>query len=403
MVRAGTVDEIKAAGHKVVPVGDAPVLVMFHAGEFHAVDNRCPHMGFPLHQGDIQDGLLDCHWHHARFDITSGATLDPLADDVACYRVHVEDGMVFIDSTRPSCDPRAHALERLGRGLDENIRLVMAKSTIELEVGGVPTSAELGAGVRFGAKENARGWLSGLTILSAMANVLDDLAPEDRPRALTQALAWISAECEGQPPRRPLPGLHKTRRDPDGLKTWLRETVEVRDADGAERILRTLVEEHGPRAALDGVLACCTDHRYSDGGHTLDFSIKCAELAELLGDKADAALMFTALVPQFTALVPQLISMARLEETSAWRRPVDVAALVAEAVGGATGRSLRGGEGRTAPRRRGSACRSAARRGASARARRDSAPARRRRPTRCARRRGHHGGDATHPSLRHRE
>ena len=106
----------------------------------------------------------------------------------------------------------------------------------------------------------------------------------------------------------------------------MRETIEVRDADGAARILRTLAEEHGPRAALDGILACCTDHRYGDGGHTLDFAVKCAELAEFLSGDADAAVMFTA-------LVPQLVSMARLEETSAWRRPVDLTALVADAAG----------------------------------------------------------------------
>ena len=324
MVRAGTVDEIKAAGHRVVPVGNATVLVMFHEGEFHAVDNRCPHMGFPLHRGDIHDGLLDCHWHHARFDITSGATLDPWADDVDCYRVHVEAGAVFVDPNRPTRDPRAHGLQRLERGLNENIRLVVAKSTVELEAGGVPASEAVAISARFGAKEHEQGWRSGLTILSAMANVLDDLAPEDRARGLTKSLAWIATECEGQPPRRPLPGLHETRRGPAGLRTWLRETIEVRDADGAERILRTLAEDHGPRAALDAVLACCTDHRYCDGGHTLDFAVKCAELAEFLNADGDAALMFTA-------LVPQLVSMARLEETSAWRRPVDIAALVADA------------------------------------------------------------------------
>ena len=96
-VRAGTVAEIESAGHKVVSVGGAPVLVLPHEGSFRAIDNRCPHMGFPLHQGNVKDGLLDCHWHHARFDVTCGATLDPWADDVDCYRVVVEDGAVFVD------------------------------------------------------------------------------------------------------------------------------------------------------------------------------------------------------------------------------------------------------------------------------------------------------------------
>jgi nitrite reductase/ring-hydroxylating ferredoxin subunit len=48
----------------------------------YAVDNRCPHMGFPLHKGSVADGILTCHWHHARFDLESGGTFDPWADDV---------------------------------------------------------------------------------------------------------------------------------------------------------------------------------------------------------------------------------------------------------------------------------------------------------------------------------
>lgn len=36
-----------------------------------AVDNRCPHMGFPLDRGTCGDGILTCHWHHASFDLAS--------------------------------------------------------------------------------------------------------------------------------------------------------------------------------------------------------------------------------------------------------------------------------------------------------------------------------------------
>ena len=92
LVRAGTVDELKEAGMTVVPVGRTPVLVLWDGEAFRALDNRCPHMGFPLHTGDVRDGLLACHWHHARFDVTCGQTLDPWADDVDCYAVEVRDG-----------------------------------------------------------------------------------------------------------------------------------------------------------------------------------------------------------------------------------------------------------------------------------------------------------------------
>src|SRR2546422_10850419 len=45
----------------------------FMTGErVFALDNRCPHMGFPLDRGSVEDGTLTCHWHHARFDLASG-------------------------------------------------------------------------------------------------------------------------------------------------------------------------------------------------------------------------------------------------------------------------------------------------------------------------------------------
>src|SRR5215218_4327005 len=61
----------------------------------YAVDNRCPHMGFPLHKGSVCDGILTCHWHHARFDLESGGTFDPFADDLQTYEVIESDGIVY--------------------------------------------------------------------------------------------------------------------------------------------------------------------------------------------------------------------------------------------------------------------------------------------------------------------
>ncbi len=51
--------------------------MIFHDhGKIFAVDNRCPHMGFPLDRGTFKDCILTCHWHHARFDLNTGGTFD---------------------------------------------------------------------------------------------------------------------------------------------------------------------------------------------------------------------------------------------------------------------------------------------------------------------------------------
>ena len=71
---------------------DRPVVLFFNDGDVRAVDNRCPHLGFPLHRGTIKDGMITCHWHHARFDACSGCTFDLWADDVPAYEVRIRQG-----------------------------------------------------------------------------------------------------------------------------------------------------------------------------------------------------------------------------------------------------------------------------------------------------------------------
>lgn len=83
--RAGTLKELKAEGRLVMHGHHRPVLVLFDGGKPVALDNRCPHMGFPLDRGTVEHEVLTCHWHHARFDIASGCAFDLWADDVpAC-------------------------------------------------------------------------------------------------------------------------------------------------------------------------------------------------------------------------------------------------------------------------------------------------------------------------------
>ena len=68
---AGSLAELRAKGRLVVRGGHRPILVVYDRGRVFALDHRCPHMGFPLDRGSVDDGILTCHWHHARFDLKS--------------------------------------------------------------------------------------------------------------------------------------------------------------------------------------------------------------------------------------------------------------------------------------------------------------------------------------------
>jgi hypothetical protein len=52
-VRAGSLEELKARGRLVVHGPHRPILVVHDKGRVFALDNRCPHMGFPLDRGSV--------------------------------------------------------------------------------------------------------------------------------------------------------------------------------------------------------------------------------------------------------------------------------------------------------------------------------------------------------------
>jgi nitrite reductase/ring-hydroxylating ferredoxin subunit len=105
---AGSLEELKAKGRLVVHGGHRPILVICDRGRVFALDNRCPHMGFPLERGSVTDGILTCHWHHARFDLESGCTFDLWADDVPICPVELRNGEVWVKTTFGHADPAAH-------------------------------------------------------------------------------------------------------------------------------------------------------------------------------------------------------------------------------------------------------------------------------------------------------
>jgi nitrite reductase/ring-hydroxylating ferredoxin subunit len=288
----------------------------------YAVDNRCPHMGFPLHKGSVADGILTCHWHHARFDLESGGTFDPWADDVQTYATLIENDIVYVDP-RPHGNRAAHARARLRDGLEQNLGLVVVKNVLTLHEADVPASEMLAIGGRFGATYRRGGWASGLTILAALGNVLPVLQPEDRTLALYHGLVNVARDCAGQPPRfalDPLPAQDSPL-PVDRLKGWFRRFIEVRDADGAERTLLTATTAGLPPESLANILAsAATDHYFLDGGHTLDFVNKACELLDLIGWNEAATIL--------PSLIPGLAMARRSEELNAWRHPVDLIALL---------------------------------------------------------------------------
>ena len=319
-IRAASLAEVREKGRLVVGLDGHALCLIAEGDEIHAVDNRCPHMGFPLHRGSVADGILTCHWHHARFDLCSGGTFDPWADDLRRFPVEVRGDDVYVDLAPPE-DPVAHQRKRLADGLERNIALVLAKATITLTEADPSAVDAFRTGLEFGTRRRGDGWGRGLTTLTCLMNLVPRLEHADVPVALYHGLADVAEETAGDPPRFPLDPLPAAGASPAQLGRWLRRFVEVRDAEGAERALVSAVRAGAsPREHADMLFAAASDHRYLDFGHSLDFTNKALEALDIVGwEHAERVL---ASVPA------QIASARRMEEENSWRNPVDLVSLL---------------------------------------------------------------------------
>jgi nitrite reductase/ring-hydroxylating ferredoxin subunit len=319
---AGTLEELKAKGRLVVHGRHRPILVIYDRGRVFALDNRCPHMGFPLERSSVEDGILTCHWHHARFDLASGCTFDLWADDVPTCPVEVRNGEVWVKTTFDHADPAVHWRQRLADGLAHDLGLVIAKAVHGQLAVDVPPADIVRQVALFGAR-NRDGWGVGLTILTALANLLPALPKEEAYLALFHGARRVAADCDGEAPRRERAPL-ASRPDPAALNRWLRRWTNVRHREAAERTLLTAVAAGSSPAVLtDALLAAETEQAFADTGHSLDFINKAFECLDLVGWEHAATLLPT--------VVGQMVAARGAEESTAWRQPVDLIALCQDA------------------------------------------------------------------------
>jgi NADPH-dependent 2,4-dienoyl-CoA reductase/sulfur reductase-like enzyme/nitrite reductase/ring-hydroxylating ferredoxin subunit len=106
-------------------VGDEAVLLVRYGGAAYGLGATCSHWGGPLAEGLLADGCVRCPWHHARFDVRTGAVLGgPALDGLSQWKAEERDGIVRI--TGPLAEDTAGAPIRPDAAGPETIVIVGA-------------------------------------------------------------------------------------------------------------------------------------------------------------------------------------------------------------------------------------------------------------------------------------
>jgi nitrite reductase (NADH) small subunit/3-phenylpropionate/trans-cinnamate dioxygenase ferredoxin subunit len=90
------VGELADGEGKTVTAG-GKLIALFHVqGQYHAIDDTCPHMGASLSGGYIEEGIVTCPWHAWRFRLCDGVWADNPRIKIGSYAVRVEGDAVQV-------------------------------------------------------------------------------------------------------------------------------------------------------------------------------------------------------------------------------------------------------------------------------------------------------------------
>jgi nitrite reductase/ring-hydroxylating ferredoxin subunit len=98
-VVVGKTSEIQDGKLLHITAGGKEVVVTRLDGNYYAIDNVCTHAGADLHEGELNNNVLTCPWHSAKWDIKTGnlisfpQKLKPLQS----YKVIIENDTLYIE------------------------------------------------------------------------------------------------------------------------------------------------------------------------------------------------------------------------------------------------------------------------------------------------------------------
>jgi nitrite reductase/ring-hydroxylating ferredoxin subunit len=287
-------------------------------GAVHALDDACPHQGYPLSQGAVRDGVLTCAYHNWKFDVATGGCSFG-GEPVRRLPTLIEAGRVLVS---PAVDVAAEAARLSGslrvaiadadpsRALREALRLAALHGEAGLARGFALLLAD-------GARRERYGFDHGLALAL-------ELSTWARRGTLGHGEAFFAAAAMLGELTANLPERARSEASPhelDDPSLVAADLIAERRGDAEARV-RHLARTQGARAAAAALAPFAARHLY-DYGHGAIFLAKALELAENFPEVAGEALASSCVALSWataeTALPPFTRTREALEAARAVR------------------------------------------------------------------------------------
>jgi len=83
---------------QVFNVKGQEILVVNVEGALFAIENRCPHLGYPLFFGSLEGDTLTCGFHSAKFNVKTGKSIGLVTSEpLKTFPVKIHYSSIFIE------------------------------------------------------------------------------------------------------------------------------------------------------------------------------------------------------------------------------------------------------------------------------------------------------------------
>jgi nitrite reductase/ring-hydroxylating ferredoxin subunit len=299
-VRAAAASDIPLGGGRLFRHGDKRIALLRTSRGVYAADNRCPHQGYALVQGDVSGDVLTCAWHNWKFRLTDGECVFG-GENIRTYPVEIRGGDVFIDVTDPAPETIApqlfsSLLDAMG---DVDVGR-LARDAMRLRRIGTPLAELVREGVRYGAERAEYGWNHSLATLADCLTMAAAFEGPLRTLPVIQGLSVVS-QTEVRRPARPRPEPVDPRTYggvADGLSAFPGLVEEERGDDAEALLCGLLAAGATPADVRRAFLTTITNH-FLGYGHPMIYCQKAFELLDRIG-WSEAETVLGPLVPAIT-------------------------------------------------------------------------------------------------------
>lgn len=298
-VDAGALEALPEGRPALLRHAGRRLAVVRTADGVHAVDDRCPHEGYPLTQGTVDGVELTCCYHNFKFDLRTGACPRGEAVPVFETRTRGDRVEVFVPAPDPAAE-RAAAEASLLDGLYEGRDGQVARDAVRLIQSGATPAEIVALAARFDAE---RGPFGCSHVVAVAADVLPLCARYPGPlavRPLMQCLELAGDSNRRRPPR-PVASPIDPGPDPAAAEARYRAAMEAERAAEVEGLVRGALARGWGRAEIEPWFygPCCA--HFLDFAHGLIYATKVFDVLDAAGWQHAESLLVGVALEQLNA------------------------------------------------------------------------------------------------------